>query len=50
LAEETGLADELVKKSPPLDQFRWCIELLNLAVVEHDNTITVKDRIDAMSD
>ena len=48
--QEAGFAHELVEQALLLDQFLRGVELLDLALVEYDDTIAVENGVDTVCD
>jgi hypothetical protein len=48
--QKAGFAHELVEQALLLDQLLRSVEFLDLALVEYDNAVAVKDCVDTMGD
>lgn len=48
--QQAGFAHELVKETLLLHERLRSVELLDLALVEYNNAVAVKDSVDAMRD
>jgi len=46
--QQPGFAHQLVKQALLSDKLLRCIEFLDLAVIEHDDAVTVQNGVDAV--
>jgi hypothetical protein len=49
-AQQSSFSDQLVEQAFPADELCWRVELLHFTLIQHDNAIAVKDRVDSVGD